>query len=185
MATVPEKKAKEAFFDDEFALAVDLYSEAIRLDPNDANLFADRAQAHIKLNAFTEAVSDANKSIQLNPSLPKAYLRKATACIKLQEYHTAKVALQNGAAFAQDDSRFANLIQQCDRCIAGQLTKTSSCLGFKWSVNFTFAFLNFIYQRNQVALLAPCLPIWAIEIMGWLKKKLKETVCFPKRMKPH
>lgn len=131
MATVPEKKAKEAFFDDEFALAVDLYSEAIRLDPNDANLFADRAQAHIKLNAFTEAVSDANKSIQLNPSLPKAYLRKATACIKLQEYHTAKVALQNGAAFAQDDSRFANLIQQCDRCIAGQLTKTSSCLGFK------------------------------------------------------
>lgn len=131
MATVPEKKAKEAFFDDEFALAVDLYSEAIRLDPNDANLFADRAQAHIKLNAFTEAVSDANKAIQLNPSLSKAYLRKGTACIKLEEYHTAKVALQNGAAFAQDDSRFANLIQQCDRCIAGQLTKTSSCLGFK------------------------------------------------------
>ncbi|RZC31282.1 protein SGT1 homolog A-like [Glycine soja] len=128
MATALEKKAKEAFFDDEFGLAVDLYSEAIRLDPNDANLFADRAQAHIKLNAFTEAVSDANKSIQLNPSLPKAYLRKATACIKLQEYHTAKVALQNGAAFAQDDSRFANLIQQCDRCIAEESSGLTSTL---------------------------------------------------------
>ena len=138
MATALEKKAKEAFFDDEFGLAVDLYSEAIRLDPNDANLFADRAQAHIKLNAFTEAVSDANKSIQLNPSLPKAYLRKATACIKLQEYHTAKVALQNGAAFAQDDSRFANLIQQCDRFIEAEessgLTSTLSSNGSITSV---------------------------------------------------
>lgn len=53
MAKELERKAKEAFFDDDFALAVDFYSEAIKLDPKDANLFADRAQAHIKLNAFT------------------------------------------------------------------------------------------------------------------------------------
>lgn len=140
-----EKKAKEAFIDDDFSLAVDLYTEAINLDPINANLFADRAQAHLKLNAFTEAVSDANKAIQLDPSLPKAYLRKGyssfmysfvvvfcnpwidvcdtvfyrTACIKLEEYHTAKVALEKGASFAPDDSRFTNLIQQCDRYIAG------------------------------------------------------------------
>ncbi|ESW30529.1 hypothetical protein PHAVU_002G160300 [Phaseolus vulgaris] len=118
MAKELEKKAKEAFFDDDFSLAVDFYSEAVQLDPNDAHLFADRAQAYIKLNAFTEAVSDANKAIQLNPSLSKAYLRKGTACMKLEEYHTAKVALQNGAAFAQDDSRFSKLIQECDRYIS-------------------------------------------------------------------
>jgi len=39
--------------------------------------------------------------------------------MKLEEYHTAKVALQNGAAFAQDDSRFSKLIQECDRYISG------------------------------------------------------------------
>ncbi|KAK7307877.1 hypothetical protein VNO77_41317 [Canavalia gladiata] len=132
MAKELEKKAKEAFFDDDFALAVDLYSQAIQLDPNNAHLFADRAQANIKLNSFTEAVSDANKAIQLNPSLSKAYLRKATACIKLEEYHTAKVALQNGAPFAQDDSRFSKLIQECDRYIAEEsngLTSTLSSNG--------------------------------------------------------
>jgi len=53
MAKELEKKAKEAFFDDDFSLAVDFYSEAVQLDPNDAHLFADRAQAYIKLNAFT------------------------------------------------------------------------------------------------------------------------------------
>lgn len=177
MASEVEKKAREAFFDDDFGVAVDLYSQAIHLDPNNADLFADRAQAHIKLNCFTgpyslslsfhlsmhfhpyhtlltslsithfplpEAVSDANKAIQLNSSLAKAYLRKGyvliyftlfsnsvyaasidsmdiyrTACIKLEEYHTAKLALQSGASFAPNDSRFTKLIEQCDQHIAG------------------------------------------------------------------
>ncbi|MED6156479.1 Cochaperone protein [Stylosanthes scabra] len=128
MAKELENKAKEAFLDDDFALAVDYYSEAINLDPNNPLLFADRAQAHIKLQNFTEAVSDANKAIQLNPSLAKAYLRKGTACIKLEEYHTAKVALQTGASFAPDDSRFTKLIQDCDRYIAEESNDFASTL---------------------------------------------------------
>ncbi|KAF1878417.1 hypothetical protein Lal_00047085 [Lupinus albus] len=49
---------------------------AIQLSPNNAVLYADRAQANIKLNNFTEAVADANKAIDLNPSTSKAYFRK-------------------------------------------------------------------------------------------------------------
>ena len=48
-----ERKAKEAFIDDHFELAVDLYTEAIALSPTAAELFADRAQANIKLRNFT------------------------------------------------------------------------------------------------------------------------------------
>lgn len=48
-----EKKAKEAFIDDHFELAVDLYTQAIALTPTNAELFADRAQANIKLRNFT------------------------------------------------------------------------------------------------------------------------------------
>ncbi|KAL1552827.1 Cochaperone protein [Salvia divinorum] len=71
-----ERKAKEAFIDDHFELAVDLYTEAIALSPTAAELFADRAQANIKLRSFTEAVADANKAIELDHSMSKAYLRK-------------------------------------------------------------------------------------------------------------
>ena len=53
MATDLEKKAKEAFIDDHFELAVELYSQAIDLNPNIAELYADRAQANIKLSNFT------------------------------------------------------------------------------------------------------------------------------------
>ncbi|GFP93725.1 protein sgt1 homolog [Phtheirospermum japonicum] len=48
-----ETQAKEAFIADHFELAADLYSQAIALSPNNPELFADRAQANIKLQNFT------------------------------------------------------------------------------------------------------------------------------------
>lgn len=118
MATDPASKAREAFVDDDFQSAVDLYTQAINLIPKSADLFAERAQANIKLNNFTEAVADANKAIELDPLMSKAYLRKGIACFKLEEYHTAKAALEKGASLAQNDSRFSKLISDCDERIA-------------------------------------------------------------------
>ncbi|PIA49154.1 hypothetical protein AQUCO_01300188v1 [Aquilegia coerulea] len=115
-----EKRAKEAFVDDNFELAVDLYSQAIDMDPYNADLFADRAQANIKLMSFTDAVADANKAIELDSSMAKAYLRKGTACLKLEEFQTAKAALEAGASLAPGDARFSNLIKECDERIAAE-----------------------------------------------------------------
>jgi len=69
-------KAKEAFVDDDFELAAELYTQAIDAGPATADLYADRAQAHIKLGNYTEAVADANKAIELDPTMHKAYYRK-------------------------------------------------------------------------------------------------------------
>ncbi|XWS37897.1 hypothetical protein CRYUN_Cryun19dG0084700 [Craigia yunnanensis] len=118
MASDLETKAKEAFIDDHFELALDLYSQAIELKLKNAELYADRAQANIKLNNLPEAVADANKAIELDPSFSKAYLRKATACVKLEEYQTAKGALEIGAALAPGESRFSELIKECEERIA-------------------------------------------------------------------
>ncbi|KAE8077777.1 hypothetical protein FH972_016307 [Carpinus fangiana] len=112
-----ETKAKAAFIDDHFELAVDLYTQAIALNPNHAELYADRAQANLKLDNFTGAVADASRAIELDPLLSKAYFRKGTACIKLEEYQTAKAALETGASLAPGDSRFTNLIKECDQRI--------------------------------------------------------------------
>ncbi|MBA0851152.1 hypothetical protein Goshw_014344 [Gossypium schwendimanii] len=108
MASDLETKAQEAFIDDHFELALDLYSQAIQLNPKNAELYADRAQANIKLNNLTEDVTDANKAIELDPSMSKAYLRKTTACMKLEEYQTAKAALETGATLAPGELRFSN-----------------------------------------------------------------------------
>ncbi|KAG5617123.1 hypothetical protein H5410_016947 [Solanum commersonii] len=118
MASDLETRAKEAFIDDHFELAVDLYTQAITMSPMNPELFADRAQANIKLNYFTEAVVDANKAIELDPTMSKAYLRKGLACMKLEEYQTAKAALETGASLAPGELRFTKLIKECDERIA-------------------------------------------------------------------
>lgn len=120
------ERAREAFVDDDFQLAVDLYSQAIDRNPSGADLFADRAQANIKLHNFTEAVSDTNKAIELDPMMAKAYLRKGTACFKLEEYHTAKAALEKGASLVQNDSRYTKLIKECDERIAEENCNVTS-----------------------------------------------------------
>ncbi|ONI25429.1 hypothetical protein PRUPE_2G302800 [Prunus persica] len=118
MASDLEKRAKEAFIDDHFDLAVELYTQAIAHNPQNAELYSDRAQANIKSNNLTEAVSDANKAIELDSSLSKAYLRKGIACFKLEEYQTAKAALEIGASLAPEETRFVKLIKDCDEKIA-------------------------------------------------------------------
>ncbi|KAF7813031.1 protein SGT1-like protein [Senna tora] len=120
MASDLQVRAKEAFVDDHFELAADLLTQAIALNPNDPELYADRAQANIKLLNFTEAISDTNKAIELNPQLSKAYLRKGIACMNLEEYQTAKIALMKGASLAPEDSRFIAKIEECDKLIAAE-----------------------------------------------------------------
>ncbi|KAI3704857.1 hypothetical protein L1987_75086 [Smallanthus sonchifolius] len=129
MASDLAAKAKEAFIDDHFELAVDFYSQAIAINPNIPDLFSDRAQANIKLKNFTEAVADANKAIGLDSSNPKAYLRKGMACFSLEEYHTAKTAFEAGSSLAPEDKRFTDWIEKCDKCITeenGELPTQSS-----------------------------------------------------------
>ena len=50
--------------------------QAIALTPNDAELYAARAQAQIKEENFLEGVQDASKAVELAPQLAKAHLRK-------------------------------------------------------------------------------------------------------------
>ncbi|KZV41020.1 hypothetical protein F511_13996 [Dorcoceras hygrometricum] len=126
MASDLEAKAREAFIDDHFELAIDLYSQAISLNPNSAELFAGRAQANIKLRNFTEAVADANKAIGLDPANAKAYYRKGMACIELEEYATAKTAFETGASLAPGDSRFTDMIKECEQRIAEEAQELST-----------------------------------------------------------
>ncbi|CAF1975416.1 unnamed protein product [Brassica oleracea] len=54
MAKELAAKIKEAFVDDDFDVAVDLYSKAIDLDPNCAEFFADRARPTSNSNTSSE-----------------------------------------------------------------------------------------------------------------------------------
>lgn len=54
--------------------------------------------------------------------------------MKLEEYRTAKTALEKGASIAPSESKFKKLIDECDLRITGIFLILSSCV---WLIRFT------------------------------------------------
>ncbi|KAG7098779.1 hypothetical protein E1B28_000686 [Marasmius oreades] len=82
-------KANQAFSSHDFARAVELYSEAIEKNPNDATIWCNRAYARMKLEEFGYALNDTNQAIHLDPKYAKAYYRRATCYIQILKHQSA------------------------------------------------------------------------------------------------
>lgn len=64
------------FVDEDYEGAVEKFTEAIQSEPHNDETFVLRAAAHLKLENFTDALSDCSEAIRLNSKNAKAYLRK-------------------------------------------------------------------------------------------------------------
>eukprot|EP01016_Furgasonia_blochmanni_P010461 TRINITY_DN1443_c0_g1_i1.p1 TRINITY_DN1443_c0_g1~~TRINITY_DN1443_c0_g1_i1.p1 ORF type:complete len:547 (+),score=117.73 TRINITY_DN1443_c0_g1_i1:65-1705(+) len=88
-----KEKGNAAFKEGNAQDAVQFYSEALEVDPNNrcvnSVLYANRAAAYGKMGKNKEALSDLDKSIELNESYTKAYLRRADIKIKLGDFDDA------------------------------------------------------------------------------------------------
>ncbi|EFJ24194.1 hypothetical protein SELMODRAFT_271108 [Selaginella moellendorffii] len=102
-----------AFVDEDYARALELYNQAVLEEPSNAGALVSRAQVHIKLGHFTDAIADAKAAIDLNPALSKAHLRQGIACFSLGEYETARAAFEKAASL-EDDPKTRDWIHKCD-----------------------------------------------------------------------
>ncbi|KAL2010400.1 hypothetical protein VTN00DRAFT_6207 [Thermoascus crustaceus] len=78
-ATALKVQGNKAFAQHDWPTAVDFYTKAIEKYDGDPSFFCNRAQAHIKLEAYGFAIADATKALELDPSYVKAYWRRALA----------------------------------------------------------------------------------------------------------
>ena len=78
-ATALKVQGNKAFGEHDWPRAVDLYSQAIAKYDQDPSFFSNRAQCHIKLEAFGYAIADATSALKLDPDYVKAYYRRAIA----------------------------------------------------------------------------------------------------------
>ncbi|KUL88118.1 hypothetical protein ZTR_04010 [Talaromyces verruculosus] len=72
-------KGNTAFAKHDWPTAIDFYTQAIDQYDKEPSFFSNRAQAHIKMEAYGYAIADATKALELDPTNVKAYWRRALA----------------------------------------------------------------------------------------------------------
>lgn len=84
-----KEKGNAAYKGKQWNKAVNYYSEAIKLNGENATYYSNRAAAYLQLGCFQKAEEDCNRAISLDKKNVKAYLRRGTARESLLFYKDA------------------------------------------------------------------------------------------------
>ena len=93
-----KEQANEVFKNGKYHEAIEMYTKLLEIDGSNKNfnslIHANRALCYQKLNNMMEALKDINKSISLNESYIKAYMRRGNIYMALKMYEEAKYDFQ-------------------------------------------------------------------------------------------
>ncbi|OCF58232.1 protein phosphatase 5 [Kwoniella mangroviensis CBS 10435] len=76
-------EANKAFGAKDFNKSIDLYTQAIALNPKDSTFWNNRAMSKAKMEEHGAAIADATKAIELNPNYSKAYFRRGQSYLAI------------------------------------------------------------------------------------------------------
>lgn len=96
MINLLKEQGNVALASENYAEAIDIYTKAIQLDDKNHVLYSNRSAAYVKAGKYEEALQDANKTIELNPTWVKGYSRKGSALSFMQKYGDALSAYAEG-----------------------------------------------------------------------------------------
>ncbi|XP_050259291.1 hsp70-Hsp90 organizing protein 3-like [Quercus robur] len=89
MAKEAKAKGNEVFSAGDFPTAIRHFSEAINLPPTNHVLYSNRSAAYVSINKYSEALTDAKKTVELKPNWSKGYRRLDAAHLDLAHYDDA------------------------------------------------------------------------------------------------
>lgn len=96
--------------EENYAAAVDCYTQAIELDPNNAVYYCNRAAAQSKLSHYTDAIKDCEKAIAIDSKYSKAYGRMGLALTAMNKFEEAVTSYQKALDLdPENDSYKSNL----------------------------------------------------------------------------
>lgn len=110
-----KNEANELFKAKKWEEALSLYEQAAETDPSNIMILCNRAFAHIKLENFENAVADAEQSILLDPTFPKAYYRRATARMMQGKLKLALNDLRKVTRLRPSDAAVHDKLRECEK----------------------------------------------------------------------
>ncbi|XP_032079693.1 tetratricopeptide repeat protein 31 isoform X2 [Thamnophis elegans] len=111
LADCGNESAKEGLFHE----AVRLFTEAIKLNPQEYRLFGNRSFCYEKLQSHAEALRDSQSALSLRPGWPKGLFRQGKALLGLKQYAAAARTFQQLLPLDGFCGDAALQLQKCQR----------------------------------------------------------------------
>ncbi|KAL3638278.1 Serine/threonine-protein phosphatase 5 [Castilleja foliolosa] len=109
--------ANEAFKAHKYSQAVDLYTQAIELNEDNAVYWANRAFAHTKLEEYGSAIQDATKAIEIDPKYSKGYYRRGAAYLGMGKFKEALKDFQQVKKICPNDPDATKKLKECQKAV--------------------------------------------------------------------
>ncbi|KAF6173851.1 hypothetical protein GIB67_039802 [Kingdonia uniflora] len=107
--------ANEAFKSHKYSQAIDLYTQAIELNGQNAVYWANRAFAHTKLEEYGSAIQDATKAIEVDPRYSKGYYRRGAAYLSMGKFKEALKDFQQVKKICPNDPDATKKLKECEK----------------------------------------------------------------------
>ncbi|KAL3502844.1 hypothetical protein ACH5RR_037293 [Cinchona calisaya] len=109
--------ANEAFKDHKFAQAIELYTQAIEVNSDNAVYWANRAFAHTKLEEYGSAILDATKAVEIDPKYSKGYYRRGAAYLAMGKFKEALKDFQQVKKLCPNDQDATKKLKDCEKAV--------------------------------------------------------------------
>lgn len=109
--------ANDAFKAHKYFQAIELYSQAIELNGQNAVYWANRAFAHTKLEEYGSAIQDATKAIEVDPRYSKGYYRRGAAYLAMGKFKEALKDFQQVKKLCPNDPDAAKKLKECEKAV--------------------------------------------------------------------
>ncbi|XP_024003941.1 serine/threonine-protein phosphatase 5 isoform X2 [Eutrema salsugineum] len=112
-----KNQANDAFKDHKYSHAIDLYTQAIELNGNNAVYWANRAFAHTKLEEYGSAIQDASKAIEIDSKYSKGYYRRGAAYLAMGKFKDALKDFQQVKRISPNDPDATRKLRECEKAV--------------------------------------------------------------------
>ncbi|CAG8654163.1 4722_t:CDS:10, partial [Acaulospora morrowiae] len=150
------KQANDAFFEDDYDEALELYNKAISLDATNVEYLLKRSATFQKIKKNMDSLADAEKALSLvegkegqEAIAAKALLRKGIAQFELKEYQAAKTSFDQSKELNPNEKSLATWLKKTEVQLEKMAPKPTSASGTMSNNTSGSAFLSQSRVRHE------------------------------------